>query len=270
MERRVLGRSGIEVPVIGLGTSKVFNPRTDAGDVRCEAVVDVAVADPPGLLDTSPMYGEAERVLSRALAERRDHAVLATKVWARTRAVGEQQIASALERFDYVDLYLVHNLLAMDDHLPRLRDLRARGQVRALGASHYLPSAYPELLARMRRREVDVVEVPYSPRERTVEREVLDEAERLGIGVIAMMPFASGALLAGGPEPTDLAEFAPFGVVTWPQVLLKWVLSDPRVHAVIPATSSADHMRENQQAGAPPWFTGDERLRVRQLASRLA
>lgn len=265
----MLGRSGIEVPVVGLGTNKVFNTRTDAGDVRCEAVVDVALAEPPGLVDSSPMYGEAERVLSRALAERRDQAILATKVWARTRAVGETQIARALDWFEYVDLYQVHNLLAIDDHLPYLRELRQQGRIRAIGGTHYLPSAFPELLARMRRYELDVVQVPYHPREREVEREVLAEAEHLGVGVIVMTPFASGPLLERAPDPSELAPFAEFGVYTWPQVLLKWILSDPRVHAVIPATSNPDHMRENLAAGVPPWFTGDERMLVRKLVARL-
>jgi aryl-alcohol dehydrogenase-like predicted oxidoreductase len=270
MERRVLGRSGIEVSVVGLGTSKVFNVKTDAEEVRCEAVVDVALAEGRGLIDTSPMYGEAERVLSRALAERRDQVVLATKVWARTRAVGETQIAQALDWFEYVDVYQVHNLLAIDDHLPYLRELRGDGRIRAIGATHYLPSAFPELLARMRRHELDLIQVPYHPRERTVELEVLDEAKRLGVGVIVMMPFASGPLLTRVPNPTELAAFADFGVYTWPQVLLKWVLSDPRVHSVIPATSSSDHMRENLVAGQPPWFTGDERMLVRKLVGRLS
>lgn len=268
MERRLLGRTGIAVPVVGLGTYRVFNVSGDAGEARCEAVVDAALAGGAAFFDTSPMYGESERVLAQALCERREQALVATKVWARDRAIGEQQVDRALGWFGHVDLYQIHNLLAAEDHLPVLRRLRDEGRVRAIGATQYLPAAIGDLLPIMRRHEVEVVQVPYHPLERTVEAELLPEAAQLGVGVVVMMPFASGRLLENPPSPEELATLTAFGVYTWPQVLLKWILSEPGVHVVIPATSSADHMGENIVAGAPPWFTGDERLYVRQLAAR--
>lgn len=268
MERRILGRTGIAVPVVGLGTYRVFNVVGDAAEARCEAVVDAALAGGSAFFDSSPMYGESERVLAQALSERRDQGLVATKVWARDRAIGEQQIERALGWFGHVDVYQIHNLLAVEEHLPVLRELRAAGRIRAIGATHYLPSGFDALLPIMRRHEVEVVQVPYHPLERAVEAELLPEAESLNIGVVVMMPFGSGRLLKNPPRDEELAPLAEFGVYTWPQVLLKWILSEPAVHAVIPATSSADHMGENLVAGAPPWFTGDERLYVRQLAAR--
>jgi len=64
----------------------------------------------------------------------------------------------------------------------------------------------------------------------------------------------------------ELAAFAGFDVETWPQVLLKWVLSDERVDVAIPATTSAEHARENAAAGRPPWFGRAERALVEELA----
>jgi aryl-alcohol dehydrogenase-like predicted oxidoreductase len=55
-------------------------------------------------------------------------------------------------------------------------------------------------------------------------------------------------------------------VTTWPQALLKWALSDPRVAAVIPATGNPEHARENAAAGSPPWFGPEERRLVERLA----
>ncbi len=63
-----------------------------------------------------------------------------------------------------------------------------------------------------------------------------------------------------------LEPLVPFGVTTWPQALLKWILSDRRCHVAIPATSSPAHMRENAAAGAPPWFGDEERAYVAGLA----
>jgi aryl-alcohol dehydrogenase-like predicted oxidoreductase len=268
MERRLLGKAGFAVPVIGLGTYRVFHVRDDAGEARCEAVVDAALERGANLMDSSPMYGEAERVLALTLAERRDEALVATKVWARDRALGEQQIEQALAFYERVDLYQVHNLLAVDEHLPCLLGLKERGLVRAIGVSHYLPSAIGDLLALMRDRVIDTVQVPYTPVETAVEAELLPEAERLGIGVIVMSPLGAGQLVARAPAPEALAPLAAFGVHTWPQALLKWILSDRRVHAVIPATSSPDHMRENAAAGEPPWFGADERAYVGELVAR--
>ncbi|MEM9492927.1 MAG: aldo/keto reductase, partial [Myxococcota bacterium] len=155
------------------------------------------------------------------------------------------------------------------EHLPYLRHLRDGGRISTIGATHYLPSAIPDLLQLMRRREIAVVQVPYHPLERTVEAELLPEAQRLGIGVVVMSPLGSGRLVERAPSPEDLAPLAEFGTHTWAQVLLKWILSERAVHAVLPATQSPDHMAENMAAGQPPWFTGDERMYVRRLAARL-
>jgi aryl-alcohol dehydrogenase-like predicted oxidoreductase len=266
MERRKLGQTGLVLPTVGLGAYRVFNVTTDAARARCEAAVDAALEGGANFFDTSPMYGHAEGVLATALGDRRRKAIVATKVWARVRALGEQQIERALDWFERVDIYQIHNLLGVDEHLPYLRHLKEGGRVRVIGASHYLPSALPDLLALVRARAIDTVQVPYHPLERGIEADLLPDAERLGIGVIAVNPF--GRLLEHPPAPEELAPLARFGVHTWAQALIKWVLSDTRVHAVVTATTSADHMRENLAAGRPPWFTDEERTYVRRLATR--
>ena len=265
MERRLLGTCGLHVPAVGVGTARVFNVRGDPDQARCEAVVDAALESGSNLFDTSPMYGEAERVLAVSLADRRADSLVATKVWARTRAVGEQQIDQALTWFGHVDLYQVHNALGAEDYLPMLTALRRGGRVRAVGVSHYLPSAYPQLLELMRSRRVDVVQIPYHPGERTAEEEILPEADRLGIGVIAMTPFATGRLLERAPPDEMLAPLASSGVHTWPEALLKWALTDPRVSCVIPATSRPEHMRANALAGRPPWLTIPQRRMIEDM-----
>lgn len=269
MERRRLGRTGLEVPCVGLGTYRVFNVSGDADVARCEAVADALLVGGGNLFDSSPMYGAAEDVLAAVLAGRRQDAFIATKVWAKDRARGEAQIEHAFANYETVDLYQVHNLLALHEHLPYLQHLKAGGRVRAVGVTHYLPSAIPDLLELIKEREVDAVQVPYHPRERTIERELLAEAERVGVAVIVMTPLGAGELLRRQPTREELRPLADFGCVTWAQVLLKWALSDNRVTAVIPATSSVAHMRENTAMGTGPWFTGDERLYVRKLADRL-
>jgi aryl-alcohol dehydrogenase-like predicted oxidoreductase len=120
----------------------------------------------------------------------------------------------------------------------------------------------------MRSGRVDFVQVPYNAAETSVTEEILPLAEELGLGVIAMVPLGSGRLVRGAPSPADLEPLRDFGVETWAQALLKFVLSDERVSCAIPATSSPERMRENARAGEPPWFGGEERSYVADLARR--
>jgi aryl-alcohol dehydrogenase-like predicted oxidoreductase len=69
------------------------------------------------------------------------------------------------------------------------------------------------------------------------------------------------------PSPAELAPLRPFGVTTWVQALLKWGLSDPRVHVSLAATAHPDRLRENAAAGSPPWFGPEERAFVLDLAT---
>jgi len=69
-----------------------------------------------------------------------------------------------------------------------------------------------------------------------LEREILPLADDPGLGVVVMRPFGEGALLRADPGPAALEPLAPFGVRTWSQALLTWILSDRRCHVAIPAT----------------------------------
>ena len=79
MEHRVFGNTGLQVPVVGMGTWKTFDVRGKAADERV-LVTDAAFEMGATFFDSSPMYGEAERLLGRTLAGRRDRAIVATKV----------------------------------------------------------------------------------------------------------------------------------------------------------------------------------------------
>jgi diketogulonate reductase-like aldo/keto reductase len=212
------------------------------------------------------MYGHAERVLAQGLGTRREEAIVATKVWTPDPAEGRRQIARAMGWFGRVECYQLHNLVAWRDHLPVLEALRDDGRVDVIGATHYSPSAFGELAALMRTGRIGTIQIPYNPRERDVEREILPLATELGIGVLVMRPLGGGGLAARVPRPEALAPLAGFGITTWAQALLKWALSDPRIAAVIPASSQPGRMTENAAAGSAPWFGREERALVARLA----
>jgi aryl-alcohol dehydrogenase-like predicted oxidoreductase len=269
MERRALGASGFEVPAVGMGTSRTLDVRGRAAEATSRRIVEEALDAGANLFDSSPMYGEAERVLGLALDGRRDEAIVATKVWTADDAAAEHQIEASLRHaHGHIELYQVHNLIAWPARLDRLERLRGDGLVDVLGATHYELWAFDELMTVMRSGRIGFVQIPYNPLERDVERAVLPLAEELGLGVVLMRPFGRGSVLRRWPSQADLAPLASFGVTNWPQALLKWGLSDPRCTASIPATSRPSRMTENAAAGDPPWFGPEERDLVTRLATR--
>ena len=107
-----------------------------------------------------------------------------------------------------------------------------------VGATHYSHGAFAELMQVMKTGRIAQIQVPYNAQDRVVEAEVLPAAAEQGIGVIVMQPLGVGALAARPPAAEALKPLERFGVRTWAQALLKWILSDTRVHCAIPATSS--------------------------------
>ena len=266
MERRPLGGSGVDVPAVGMGTWRTFDVRGPEEAARATIVTE-AIDVGATLVDSSPMYGEAERVLGQALDGRRDAVLVATKVWTPDPQEGERQVQRALGHFGgRVDIYQVHNLVAWRAHLDTLERHRERGEIGVLGATHWQPGGFTELEVVMRSGRIAAIQVPYNPVEREVERRILPLAEELGLGVIVMRPFAEGGLVRRAPGESELAPLRPFGVRTWGQALLKWILSDPRCHVAIPATSRPGRMGENAAAGDPPWLGAEERRLVERLA----
>jgi diketogulonate reductase-like aldo/keto reductase len=250
------------VPVVGAGTWRVFDlPATR--QAVADAVVGAALDSGIRVFDTSPMYGRAEEVLSRALGERRPTASVATKIW--TSSVDEARAHFARQlgwSGGRIDLLQVHNLVAWRDHLPWLEAERDAGRIGSIGVTHFSSSALEEMEAAMRTGRVQAVQVPLNPAERAAEARILPLAEELGIGVLAMRPFGEGALLGRRFPP----ELRAAGLETWAEALLRWTLSDARVAVAIPATSSAEHAIANARVGSGPWLHPD----VRDLVARLA
>ena len=209
MEERRLG------PVVGLGTWNTF----DGDESLAGRVVDAALEAGIRNFDTSPMYGGAERALGVALAGRRDEAKVLTKIWTSSSEEARRQLADQLEWFGHVEVQQIHNLVAWEQHLPWLEAECGGGQIGKLGVTHYSPSAFGELERALQTRRFDTVQVPLNPLERACEETLLPLAAELGVAVIVMRPFGSGALLANAPTPEELSPLAEFGVRTWAQAL---------------------------------------------------
>ncbi|BDG01837.1 aldo/keto reductase [Anaeromyxobacter oryzae] len=181
-------------------------------------------------------------------------AFLATKIWTRGRAEGEAQARESMRRMrtDRLDLLQIHNLLDWQVHLPTLRAMKAAGTIRYLGITHYAPSSFDEMERILRREGVDFVQLPYSAATREAEARLLPAAAETGTAVLVMRPFEEGALfraVEGKPLPPWATELA---CTSWSQVFLKFILAQPAVTAVLPATANPRHLADNVGAGTGP------------------
>jgi aryl-alcohol dehydrogenase-like predicted oxidoreductase len=266
VERRRLGGSGLEVPVIGMGTWQTFDVRDPA---QVQAVTDAAVAHGGVFFDSSPMYGNAEHVLAVTLGKRRRDVFVATKVWAGSAREGREQIRQAFEWYGgSVDLYQIHNLEAWETHLPYLEELKHQGRIRAIGITHWSAGQHKRMAAIVESGRVDAIQVAYNPQERDIEAELLPLAAARGVGVVLMRPLGKGALARQQPPARDLAFLSDYGLRTWAQALLNWGVSDPRVTVSIPATRDVTHAVDNCAVGAARRFDGAARERVAALVTR--
>ena len=259
--------TGAALPVIGMGSWITFDVGADAGGrARRTAVLKEFFARGGGMIDSSPMYGTSEMVLGHCLQAigKPRGLFAATKVWTPGKDHGVRQMAES-ERLWGVrpfDLLQVHNLLGWEGHLETLMDWKAQGRVRHIGVTTSHGRRHDELEAIMTSQPIDFVQLTYNIEDREAEQRLLPLAAEKGIAVIANRPFQRGALidrLQGRPLPPWAEEMQ---ARSWPQFLLKFVVTHPAVTCAIPATSRADHMSENMAAAWGPMPSGKIRDRM--------
>ena len=249
MEYRKLGN--LDVSVIGLGTLRAFDVTEDADLAPRRHIIDNLLIEDINFIDSAAMYGAAEKAVGLTIGGRRESFHLATKVRVNGREAGENQISESFANFntDYIDLFQVHNLVDTETHLVTLEKLKGEGKIGMIGITAMVNEAYAEVMDWMRTGRVDTVQIPYNVLQREVEDGVLPLAEELGIGVLVMEPLKKGRFVKDLKEEPNLAPLKEFGVETWAQALLSWVISDSRVSITIPATSRPERISENAVAG---------------------
>jgi aryl-alcohol dehydrogenase-like predicted oxidoreductase len=260
---RPIPSSGERLGRVGLGTWRGLS----LGEREASRAVLRRFFDLGGrLVDTSPMYGDAEEAIGTLAAELGvlPGLFLATKVWTRGRREGERQVERSfrLLRRDPIDLIQVHNLLDLETQLPLLRRLKAEGRIRYLGITHYLASAHDQLATVIEREPVDFLQVNYNLLDRAAERRLLPLAAERGVAVLANQPFAEGRMFAqvrGKPLPPWAGEW---DCASWGQLFLKFILGNPAITCVIPGTLNPRHVADNLGAalGRLPGLEERERL----------
>jgi aryl-alcohol dehydrogenase-like predicted oxidoreductase len=213
MQMRTLGRTGVKVSPLCLG-AMMFGAWGEPDHNESIRIIDRALDAGINFIDTADMYssGESEEVVGKALKNKRDSVVLATKFHGamsfdpneqgNSRRWIVKEVENSLRRLqtDYIDLYQVHRPSPetdIDETLSALTDLVRAGKVRYIGTSTYPAHEVVEaqFIARERGRERFVCEQPpYSLLVRGIERDLLPVCEQYGMGVIPWSPLAGGWL----------------------------------------------------------------------------
>jgi aryl-alcohol dehydrogenase-like predicted oxidoreductase len=259
---RAIPRTGEILPVVGLGTWQTFDVRSADYDSRgrvLQRFVDLGGR----VVDSSPMYGEAETVVGHLARERDLHSRLfvATKVWTMGRAAGVAQMEDSLRKLgvERLDLMQVHNLVDVTTHLETLAQWKREGRVRYVGVTHYTVASHAELERFVRRGDVDFVQFNYSLAVRDAERRLLPMAAEHGVATLINRPFENGGVFSAAERKPLPALAADLNCRSWAQLFIKYIASHPAVTCILPATRRVDHLEENLQAATEPLPTPEMR-----------
>jgi len=211
MQYRQLGRSGLKLSSIGLGTN-AFGKRADAtvSTQIIHAAIDVGIT----FIDTANIYAatQSEQIIGQALQGRRHEVVLTTKAGlpsgngpyerGSSRRYITHQLEASLKRLqtDYVDLYQIHTFdpeTPLDETLRALEDMITSGKVRYIGCSNYYAWELMKALGISDQLGINRYishQVSYSLADRTPERELIPLCEDQGVGIIPYFPLAGGIL----------------------------------------------------------------------------
>jgi diketogulonate reductase-like aldo/keto reductase len=268
MIQRIIPSSGETLPVIGLGTWQSFDVAGDKSYPQLTAVLKELHTHGGTLIDSSPMYGQSEKVigdLTSNMSEREDF-FYATKVWTTGRKEGTAQMETSMRRMqrERIDLMQIHNLTDWKTHLPVLREWKERGKIKYIGITHYTDDMHDELEQVFTKETIDFVQFNYSIDSRHAEKRLLKAAADHGVATLINRPFGVGKLfekVKGKPVPGWAIEM---GMHNWSDFFLKFLISHEAVTCVIPATSSPAHAADN--VGAGKGQLPDEALRRKMVA----
>lgn len=248
---RAIPSSGEKILVVGMGTAVKYEHPTPQQLPELEAVLKRFPELGGRVLDTAHSYGDAEIVVGDALAklENRDKYFLATKVGrpANDRASAAAQIDDSFKRLrtDRIDLMQIWNMANPDDIAPLLKELKASKRIRYTGFTTSFKPQYAPLEDAMRKHRLDFLQVDLAVDNRGAQNRLIPAAADLGMAVLINLPFGRTRILPrvlGTPVP-DWAE--EFDAKTWPQILLKYIVSNPAVTCVIPGTDMVAYAEDN-------------------------
>ncbi|MDX1960886.1 MAG: aldo/keto reductase [Leptospiraceae bacterium] len=253
MLERKIPSSGVNIPIIGLGTWKTFDkaPSIESLDVLKNIVLKFYEIG-GRLIDTSPMYGLAEENIGRIVSFLNFNNLLyATKVWTSGKDAGIKQIEESFTKMkvSYIELFQIHNLVDWKTQIKSLKLLKEKGRIRYIGITHYHSGAFSEMEKIIKLEKIDFIQIPYSIERVEAEESILPLCKDNGIAVLINKPFEEGNLFRKVKNKVLPNSALEIGIKTWAQFFLKYIISNDAVTCVIPATDKLNHLEDNMHAG---------------------
>lgn len=265
MPTRRIPSSGEQLPVIGLGSSKVVEEIARNGEGPVREVLKALATHGGKVIDTWPRNPANDDRFGAVINE----PALAGKLFVTTKidkvgkdaGVAQFRQAQQSYRKKTIDLVQIFSLTDLETHWPSLKAWKEAGEARYIGVTVSEPRLHDALEQFLKRERPDFTQVNYSITERAAEDRLLPLAADRGVAVLVNRPFMNGAYfkrLEGRPLPPWAAEF---NATTWAQFSVKYILAHPAVTCVLTETSNPHHMEENAMTavGTLP----DDRARAR-------
>lgn len=272
LAKRTLGRTGLQVTVLGYGAMEIRGPRIWGGrpvtEQQAETILSAVLDAGINFIDTANDYGRSEEFIGKYLSKRRSEFYIATKCGCKvtyrdentddtphewTRENLFRGLHESLQRLktDYIDIMQLHNPTVeqcqQGDLVSVLKEMQQQGKVRWIGCS----STLPHIRTYIEWGVFDVFQIPYSALERAHEN-VITEAAQKGAGIIDRGGVARGEPGAGlgNPDRWKIFEAAKLDELraegeSRTAFLLRFLLAHPHIHTTIVGTLNPDHLREN-------------------------
>ena len=290
LEKRTLGRTGLEVTQLGYGAMEVRGSRIWGGrpvteeqaDTILNAVLDAGI----NFIDTSNDYGRSEEFIGKYLDKRRGEYILATKcgctvvhkdantddtphVWTRENLFRGLHESLARMKTDYVDIMQLHNpsveQTEQGDLIAVLQEMKQQGKVRWIGCS----STLPHITNYIQQGIFDVFQIPYSALERQHEN-IITKAAQSGAGIIDRGGVARGEPGAGLGNTDRWQKFEAAQLdglreegESRTAFLLRFLIAHPHIHTTIVGTLIPEHLKENISIAAKGPLSPDVYVEVK-------
>jgi aryl-alcohol dehydrogenase-like predicted oxidoreductase len=251
--RKPIPSSGEMIPIIGLGSARRYEEAVSEEDRAPLRETFRRFHQLGGkVVDTAPSYGNAEAIMGGLIQDLniRNDLFICTKVGVNTPEEGRAQIADAFRhlRTDRIDLFAVHNLRDITNQLAILRELKQAGRIRYVGATTSFDRQYEAFEAMMRRETLDSIQIDYALDNRNAAERIIPLAAERGMAVFINLPFGRGSVFRatqGKPLPDWAAEI---DCTSWPQIMLKYLVSHPAVTCAVPGMAQARYVDDNLKA----------------------
>jgi len=247
MITRAIPSSGERVPVVGLGTARVFARDDERTRGAAAGIVRVLVEAGGRLIDTASTYGGAESVLGNTIAtmDLRDKVFIATKL----ESPNDSELKRSLTRLKTakLDLLQLHNVRNPRQSLAQFKDWKAQGICRYIGITSTFHGDFAAIESVLGHERPDFVQIGYSIEDREAEKRILPLASEIGAGVLTAEPLGRGRLFRA-VRGKAIPDWANGFTGSWAQFFLKYLLGDERVTAVIPGTSNPAHLADDLAA----------------------